>query len=137
MLRRMLEPEPPGVECLPMEPNGRGAVAHGGESHVLTLSQERMPAQRRLNADLVPFSRVQPDFDQRSASERLDDAIPADRFDTPGIAGIGLLLHQRRAIPGQVVTPCALCWRRVPGDHCEVHPLRLASNELLLERLLG
>ena len=44
-----------------MEPHVGGlAAAYRSKSHVLPLADERMPPERGLNPNLIPFPRVQP-----------------------------------------------------------------------------
>jgi hypothetical protein len=99
------------MECLPVEPHVGGlAAAYRSKSHVLPLADERMPPERGLNPNLIPFPRVQPYLDECRTRQRLDHAIAADRLDAAGIAAMRLLLHQQRPVPGQVITPGALGW---------------------------
>src|SRR5918993_1740267 len=108
-LRRMLEAEPPCVECLPVEPDvGALAAAHRSQSHVLPLANERVPSESGLDPNLVPFPRVQPYLDECRTRERLNYAIAADRLDAAGIAAMCPLLQQQRSVPGQAITPRAL-----------------------------
>ena len=49
-----------------------------GTGDVAALADERMSAQSGLQADLVALSGLQPHFDQRCDTERLEDPIDAD-----------------------------------------------------------
>lgn len=103
---------------------------------VLPLADERMPAQRRLNANLIPLAGAQPDLDQRRITKLFDDAILADRLHRAWIARRRRLLRERALIPCEPIAPDPLPRHGMVFNHCPVHALRRTLDELLLERLL-
>src|SRR5438105_10288023 len=71
---RMGERQPIGMERLAREgdrPEGVGAV------DVALFADERVPAQPRLEPDLVAFAGDEPNLDERRRVEHLDDAVLA------------------------------------------------------------
>ena len=67
-IRRMVEAEPVRVQRLALEWNRAQRIR---AVHVPLLSDERVPAQPRLNADLVALAGLQAHLDQRGVAERI------------------------------------------------------------------
>src|SRR5262249_55242336 len=59
------------------------------------LAEQHVPAEPRLRPDLVAPAGDERALEERPAAQRFDDSIPADRFFTPRIAGMRLLLNKR------------------------------------------
>src|SRR5262245_19199284 len=126
----MIERQAPRVERVTLELDRPQAF---GPVRVALLADERVPAQPRLDPDLVAAPRLQPHFDERRVAEALDDAVVADRFLRARIARMRLLLDQRLLVPHQVIAPAPARGRRMTVDDGEVDALRFAALELRLE----
>src|SRR5436190_4896763 len=90
------------MKRLPGKVNGTQIV---GSVDVATLADERVTAQPRLQADLVPLAGLEPHFDERRRVKTLDDAILADGIFAARVARMGLLLDEVCLIPHQTVSP--------------------------------
>src|SRR2546422_9066921 len=110
----MPDRQPVGVQRLPRECNRSEMIR---SEDVPLLADEHVPAQPRLEANLVAPAGDQLDFDQRRAAESLDDAVLADGFLAARIARGRLLLYQRMLIPHEMIAPRAGGWTPVAGHH--------------------
>src|SRR5436190_21679714 len=107
-----------------------------GSVNVASLPDQRVPAQTRLNPDLVSLSGLQTHFEKGNVGELLDDAITAHCLGPLRVARVRPLLDERLAIPDEVIAPRPLRWLGSPVDQRQVDTLRFPLNELLLECLL-
>ena len=82
--QRMFEREPVCVEGLTLELNRPQFV---GPVDVPPLTDQRMPAEPRLNADLVAFAGFQTDFEERCLSKLFDDFVVTDGIHSARVAG--------------------------------------------------
>jgi len=129
----MRERQPVRVQRLSWELDRPQRVGPVG---VALLADERVPAQARLDPDLIPFAGHETDLDQGSLAQRLDQAVVRHRLVPARIARVRLFLHQRLQIPDEVIAPRAF-WRRRPAVHDgAIHAFRLVPQELFFQRLL-
>src|SRR2546427_2018965 len=126
----MPERQPVSVQRLPRERNRSEMIR---PEDVPLLADEHVPAQPRLEANLVAPAGDQLDFDQRRAAESLDDAVLADSFLAARIARARLLLYQRMLIPHEMIAPRAGGWTRVAVHHRTVDARRLVLLELFFQ----
>src|ERR1043166_749423 len=105
--------------------------------HITSLSDKRVAAEPRLQANLIALPRFQPPFGQRRRRESFERFVPADRVLAFWIARMRLFLNQRFLIPHEPVAPEAGRRRRMSVDDCAIHPLDRVSLELLAQRVLS
>src|SRR5262245_56871109 len=109
---------------------------HHRALRVLPLADERMPALRCLNANLVALPGMQPYFEKRRIGEGLQHAVVADRLYALSIVCIRHRLLQRIVVPREMVAPSATRRTRAAMDDRPVDAIRFSARELILERLL-
>src|SRR5215475_6233067 len=73
--------------------------------NVAPLADERVPAQTRLQANLVPLSGLEPDFEESRRLKRLERLVAAHRVLATRVSRVGLLLNQRFLVPDQAIAP--------------------------------
>ena len=100
------------------------------------LADERMPPKPRLQPNLIPLSRFEPNFDERRSAEKPRGRITADGFPGAGIACVRFLLDQRPFIPDDVIPPRPRRWIGMTIDDRQIDPLDLMPAELILQSFL-
>src|SRR3954447_21719600 len=99
----MHDPEAPRMESLPRKLNESNSLR---PIHVPLLTHQCVPAQPRLQPDLVPTPRDEADLDERRISpECFDHLVIAAGLAGPRIMRMGLPLNQRVLIPDEMIPP--------------------------------
>ena len=104
LVLRVAERQPERVQRLARKRNRAQRVR---PVDVALLADQRVPAQPRLDPDLVALAGHEAHLDQRRAAERFDHAVVADRFLAARIARVRLFLNQRLRVPDEVIAPRA------------------------------
>ena len=129
----MIEREATGVQGLAGKRDGPQRV---GPERVALLADERVPAQPRLNPDLVAPPGAKAHLDERRVAVGLEHAIVADRLAGPRVLRMRFFLDQRLRIPHEVIAPRPLGRVGPSVYHGPVDSLGLAPLELFLQRRL-
>ena len=78
-----------------------------GAVDVAPLPYQRVPAQPRLDANLIAAPGHERQFNERRPLQRFDEAVLADGFLAARIIRTRFLLNQRRGVPGEMIAPGA------------------------------
>src|SRR5687767_8511166 len=84
-----------GVKRVPREIDGHPLVA----DDVATFAHERMAMQTCLQSNLIALAGVQPYFEERGVTKRLERSVAADGFLAVGVAAMGPLLNEGLVVP--------------------------------------
>src|SRR4051812_20943567 len=126
----MVEREPVRMQRLTLELNRSKLVR---SIDVSLLADERMAAKPGLNTDLVAFSCLEADLEERRVPVSLDHLIMTDRVHTARVARMCLFLDQRLLIPDEAIAPRSGRWFGMAVHDRAVYTLDRVPLELALQ----